>query len=95
MTARMFTALRTEGALGPETPAFALGRDKGTSFTFHGHRLSSLYRVPSVPRMSFIFLKILKKIRRAPGEGRFEYLQKDERQDELPRLSVGATGKQT
>jgi hypothetical protein len=80
------TARRASGALGPAKPALALGRDKGTSFTFHGHRLSSLYRPGITPRNPFIFPKILKKLRVSQA-GAFEYLEKDERQP--ARLATG------
>ena len=48
-------------------------------FTFHGHRLSSLYRGLKSPDNPFIFLKILKG-RPVWRAVRFEYLWKDERQ---------------
>jgi len=48
-------------------------------FTFHGHRLSSLYRGDRRLQIPFIFLKIL-KLRRTGLAARIEYLWKDERQ---------------
>jgi hypothetical protein len=70
---------RALGTRSPAGPALALDRDRGTSFTFHGHRLSSLYRADMGPPIPFIFPKILKKL--CPWASiALEYLGKDERQ---------------
>ena len=52
------------------------------SFTFGGHRLSSLYRRNQIATKTFIFAKILKKLW-VPRGASFEYLDKDEAREAL------------
>ena len=55
-----FTAAqKVAGARPLPAPPRGLYEDAGSPFTFHGHRLSSLYRGASVQHIPFIFLKIL------------------------------------
>lgn len=52
-------AQKGAGARPFPAPPRGLYEVAGTPFTFHGHRLSSLYRGVSVHHIPFIFLKIL------------------------------------
>ena len=72
---------RPRGALGAKCPTAlpcGLGKDAGAPFTFHGHRLSSLYRGSWLAGLPFIFLKIRKILSSVAGEA-IAYLEKDER----------------
>ncbi|MEC3860231.1 hypothetical protein VK792_02960 [Mesobacterium sp. TK19101] len=71
------TARRPLVAQHPTGPAPACCKDRGTPFTFHGHRLSSLYREKRRQLKPFIFLKILKKLS-VVASAAIEYLEKDE-----------------
>jgi hypothetical protein len=55
-----------------------LGKDAGAPFTFHGHRLASLFREALLPGLPFIFPKIRKILSFVAG-GAIAYLEKDER----------------
>lgn len=78
---RPITRSMRSGAPGrsPQTPAAPCGSgpDTGSVFTFHGHRLASLYRTAMMPGMSFIFPKI-RKIPTPVAGGAIAYLEKDE-----------------
>lgn len=76
------TAQGDLGARIPPGPSRRLSKVAGP-FTFHGHRLASLYREDKKPLIPFIFPKIRKKPRSISG-GAFAYLEKDEGQGVRP-----------
>jgi len=72
------TARKASDIRRPPVPSRGWGKDAGSPFNVHGHRLSSLYRAPNFPANPFNVLKILKKAPASPG-GPFEYLRNIER----------------
>ena len=71
------TAQGDLGARIPSGPSRLFSKAAGP-FTFHGHRLSSLYRDFKRSHNPFIFPKILITLSSMAFEA-FEYLKKDER----------------
>jgi hypothetical protein len=69
--------LRRTGSARPTSPG-DLGQGTPAPFTFHGHRLASLYRADRTPRNPFIFLKIRTAEASVAGAA-MAYLVKDEK----------------